>query len=225
MSAGADDGVGATADGPPADTPPSERTRVTRYPQRARYDRGTIDDVLDSGLICHLAMVTSEGSPRMIPMMFVRLRDVVYVHCSAGSPLAQRLRAGTEVCLGVTTVDGLVLARSVRMHSMNYRSVVLFGTPAYVEDEELKREMFVALLEKQLPGRASVVRAPSHKELAQAWVFALPIDEASAKVRTGGALDNPDDLPSETWGGELRFHTSYEPVPDAHTPPDAAPPR
>jgi len=214
-----------TADSAADPTAPSERTTVTRYPQRARYDRHTIDGVLDSGLISHLAMVTAGGSPRMIPMMFVRLRDTVYVHCAAGTPLARQLRAGTEVCLGVTTVDGLVLARSVRMHSMNYRSVVLFGRPTYVDDEDLKREMFVALLEKQLPGRSSDVRAPSRKELAQAWVFALPIDEASAKVRTGGAFDNPDDLPSDIWGGELRFHTSYEPVPDAHTPPDASPPQ
>lgn len=198
---------------------PSERTTVTRYPNRGHYDRAAIDDALDAGLISHLAMAQNE-TPRLIPMMFVRRGDIVYIHCAAGSPLGQRLRSGIEVCLGVTTIDGLVLARSVRMHSMNYRSVVLFGTPAYVDDEDVKREMFVALLEKQVPGRSSVVRAPSRKELAQAWVFGLPIEEASAKVRTGGAFDNPDDLRSDVWGGELQIRTSYEPVPDAHTPPD-----
>lgn len=204
-----------------SDAAPSERTAVTRYPGRGHYDRATIDDALDAGLISHLATV-QDGSPRLVPMMFVRRGDAVYIHCAAGSPLGQRLRSGIEVCLGVTTVDGLVLARSVRMHSMNYRSVVLFGTPTYVPDESVKREMFVALLEKQVPGRSSVVRAPSREELAQAWVFALPINEASAKVRTGGAFDNPEDLPSELWGGELRLRTSYEPVPDEHTPLNAA---
>lgn len=204
--------------------PPSERSAVTRKPERGRYDRDIIDEVLDEGMICHVAMAEGD-SPRMIPMMFVRRGDVVYIHCAAGSALGARLKAGAEVCLAVTLVDGLVLARSVRMHSMNYRSVVLFGTGGFVDDEEIKRDMFVALLEKQCAGRSADVRAPSREELAQAWVFALPIDETSAKVRTGGAFDNADDLSSPVWAGELRFRTVLDAaVPDANTPPDAVPP-
>lgn len=195
--------------------PPSERTRVRREPHRGRYDRATIDAVLDAALVCHLAFV-DDGQPFAVPTLHARCGDVVYVHGSSGSRALRALAAGAAVCLTVTLIDGLVLARSVFEHSVDYRSVLLLGRLRPVDRPEEKLAALEAFTEKLVPGRWAEARPPDRKELAATSVLAMPIDEASAKVRSGppGDGDGPDaELP--VWAGNLPLVTSWgEPVPD-----------
>jgi nitroimidazol reductase NimA-like FMN-containing flavoprotein (pyridoxamine 5'-phosphate oxidase superfamily) len=188
---------------------PADRIRVKREPQRARYDRETIEAILDEALICHLGFVV-DGQPYVIPTLHARVGDRLYVHGSAASRLLRHLAGGAPVCATVTLVDGLVLARSVFNHSVNYRSAVVFGTATLVEDGE-KREALRALTEQLAPGRWDEARQPTEKELKATWILSLPIDEASAKVRTGPEEDEPEDLDLPVWAGVVPVHLAAEP--------------
>lgn len=182
---------------------------MKREPQRARYDRETIEAILDEALICHLGFEV-DGQPYVIPTLHARVGDRLYVHGSAASRLLRHLAGGAPVCVTVTLVDGLVLARSVFNHSVNYRSVVVFGTATVVEDDE-KREALRALTEQLAPGRWDEARPPTEKELKATWILSLPLDEASAKVRTGPEEDEPEDLDLPVWAGVVPVHLAAEP--------------
>jgi nitroimidazol reductase NimA-like FMN-containing flavoprotein (pyridoxamine 5'-phosphate oxidase superfamily) len=188
---------------------PPDRIRVKREPQRGRYDRETIDAILDEGLICHLGFEI-DGQPFVIPTLYARVGDTLYLHGSAASRALRHLDSGAPVCVTVTLFDGLVLAKSVFNHSVNYRSVVVFGTARAVSDEE-KRDALHALTEQLAPGRWDEVRQPTAQELKATWILALPIDEASAKVRSGGPKDEPEDEKLPFWAGVVPVHLAAEP--------------
>jgi uncharacterized protein len=182
---------------------PSRRTRVHRHPERGAYDRATIDAILDEALICHLAWVSAEGVPRLIPTIHVRVGDTLYVHGSQASHTLRALRAGATVCIETTILDGLVLARSTPNHSMNYRSVVVFGSPREVVDREEMHIAQRALTDHVVPGRTADARPPNDAEYKETAIFAISLEEASAKVRTGPPLDPDEDLPLDVWAGEI----------------------
>ena len=194
---------------------PSSRTRVRRAHERAVYDRETIDAVLDAGLICHLGFV-HEGQPFVIPTLHARLGDRLYVHGSAASRTLRSLSDGIAACATVTLVDGIVLARSVFEHSMNYRSVVVLGTAVAVTEPEEKLTALEAFTEKLVPGRWAEARSPNRTELKATSVLRLPLDEASAKVRTGGPDDaDTPDAELDVWAGHLPLVVrALDPVPD-----------
>jgi uncharacterized protein len=193
---------------------PSERTRVRRHPERGDYDRAAVDAILDEALICHLAWVSDEGTPRVIPTIHVRVDDTLYVHGSAASRTLRGIGDGRTICLEATLIDGLVMARSTPLHSMNYRSVVVYGTPREVTDHAERDMAQLALVEHVVPGRTAEVRMPSDKELKETSIFAVKLDEASAKIRTGPPLDPDEDLTSPVWAGVLPVHLAVgEPVP------------
>jgi uncharacterized protein len=180
--------------------PVTERTRVKRLPERGLYDRETIDGILDEARICHLGFV-AEGQPFVIPTIHGRAGDHVYVHGSTASRMLRTVRGGLPVCLTVTILDGLVVARSVFESSMNYRSVVVLGSARAVEDHDEKLAGLRAISEHVLPGRWSEARLPNDAELKQTLLLALPLDEASAKVRTGQPEDKDEDLDLPIWAG------------------------
>ena len=188
---------------------PADRIRVKREPHRGRYDRATIDAILDEALICHLGFEV-DGQPYVIPTLHARIGDRVYVHGSAASRMLRELAGGVRVCLTVTLVDGLVLARSVFNHSINYRSAVLLGMATLVEGEE-KLAALQALTEQLAPGRWEEARQPTPQELKATWILALPIEEASAKVRSGPPEDEPEDLQLPVWAGVVPVHLAAEP--------------
>lgn len=181
---------------------PTDRTRVRRLPARGAYDRDTIHAILDEALICHVGFVV-EGSPVVIPTIHWRDGDRLYLHGSAASRMLRSLRDGVEACVTVTLLDGLVLARSAFHHSMNYRSVVVFGTARVVDSEEEKVRALEALVEHVVRGRSRDVRAPNESELRQTLVLSLPIDEASAKIRAGGPSDDEEDYALPIWAGVI----------------------
>lgn len=186
-----------------------DHLRVRREPKRGRYDRATIDAILDEALVCHLAFV-ADGQPYAIPTLHARVGDVLYVHGSAASRMLRTAAGGVRVCATVTLLDGLVLARSVFNHSINYRSVVVLGTPRVVEGDE-KLEALHAFTEQIAPGRWEEARQPTAQELKATWILALPLDEASAKVRTGPPEDEPEDLDLPVWAGVVPVHLAAEP--------------
>jgi nitroimidazol reductase NimA-like FMN-containing flavoprotein (pyridoxamine 5'-phosphate oxidase superfamily) len=188
---------------------PPDRIRVKREPQRGRYDRETIDAILDEGLICHLGFEVN-GQPYVIPTLHARVGDRLYVHGSSASRALRHAGAGAPVCVTVTIFDGLVLAKSVFNHSVNYRSAVIFGTARVVPDEE-KREALHALTNQLVPGRWDEARQPTDQELKATWILAVPIEEASAKVRTGGPEDEPEDLDLPVYAGVVPVHLAAEP--------------
>jgi nitroimidazol reductase NimA-like FMN-containing flavoprotein (pyridoxamine 5'-phosphate oxidase superfamily) len=183
-----------------ATSAPSERARVRRAPARADYDRATIDAILDEGLVAHLGFAVG-GQPYVIPTLHARIGDEVFIHGSAASRMVTMLGAGLPACLTVTLIDGLVLARSAFHHSMNYRSVVVLGTARFVEGPEERAAALEAFTEKLLPGRWDEVRPPTRQELKGTRVLALGLDEASAKVRSGGPVDDAEDYASDAWAG------------------------
>jgi uncharacterized protein len=196
------------------DFAPTERTQVRRLPKRAVYDRETVYRILDEGLVCHVGFVAN-GQPVVIPTGYGRDDDTLYVHGSAASRMLRDLAKGVEVCVTVTLLDGLVLARSAFHHSMNYRSVVIFGTAAVVEDETAKREALRAFTEHIARGRWREVRPPTESELKATTVLAIPLEEVSAKVRTGPPLDDADDYALSVWAGVLPLKLRpEEPLPD-----------
>ena len=185
-----------------ASSAPSERARVRRAPARADYDRATIDAILDEALVAHLGFVV-DGRPYVIPTLHARRGDEVYLHGSAASRMVKTLGAGVPVCLTVTLIDGLVLARSAFHHSMNYRSVVVLGRARMVEGVEERKAALEVFTERLVPGRWGEVRPPSPQELKGTRVLALSLDEASAKVRTGGPVDDKEDYASDAWAGTV----------------------
>ena len=180
----------------------TDRTRVRRLPKRGAYDLETIHAILDEALICHAGFVV-DGMPVVIPTIHWRDGDVLYLHGSAASRMLRAMRDGVQACVTVTLLDGLVLARSAFHHSMNYRSVVIFGHARLVEDRQEMLRALDALVEHVVPGRAREVRAPNEKELKQTMVLAIPIEEASAKIRTGGPVDDEEDYALPVWAGVL----------------------
>jgi nitroimidazol reductase NimA-like FMN-containing flavoprotein (pyridoxamine 5'-phosphate oxidase superfamily) len=203
--------------------PPSERTTVRRLPKRAAYDRATIDAILDEALNCHLGFVV-DGQPYVIPTIHARVGDRVYVHGSAASRMLRTLADGLAACLTVTLVDGLVLARSAFHHSMNYRSVVVLGTARAVVDPGEKVAALRAVVEHVVPGRWPEVRPPNERELKATSVLSLSLAEASAKVRTGGPVDDEEDLAWPCWAGVLPIASTLgSPIPDARLAPDTPP--
>src|ERR1043166_6299361 len=180
----------------------SERTRIVREPQRAVYDRETIYKILDEGLVCHLGF-TVDGQTYVIPTMYARVGDALYFHGSAASRMLSGVGSGLNVCLTVTLADGLVLARSVFNHSMNYRSVVALGNAAIVEEAEEKLKALRAFTEKILPGRWNDARQPNEKELKATSILRLPLSEVSAKVRVGGVEDDAEDYELHVWAGVI----------------------
>lgn len=193
----------------------SPRTRVRRLSERARYDREAIDAVLDAALVAHLGFV-QEGQPFVIPTLHARLGDDVYVHGSSASRALRALGEGIPACLTVTLLDGLVLARSVFEHSVNYRSVVVLGRATLVTDDAEKLAALEAFTEKLLPGRWAEARQPTRRELRATGVLRLPLDEASAKIRAGGPEDaDTPDAALDVWAGHIPLVVrALPPVPD-----------
>ena len=186
------------------------RTKLRRLPKRGAHDRETIDAILDEALICHLGFV-HDGRPAVIPTLHARAGDEVFLHGSAASRMLRALATGIEACLTVTLVDGLVLARSAFHHSVNYRSVVLYGTATPVTEPEAKERALEAFTEKLVPGRWAAVRPPTRKELKGTAALALPITEGSAKVRTGPPIDDDEDYALDAWAGVVPIRTEMLP--------------
>ncbi|MFH8242058.1 pyridoxamine 5'-phosphate oxidase family protein [Streptomyces sp. NPDC018321] len=197
--------------------PPTDRTVPTRSPERASYDKELVHSILDEGYVCHLGFVR-DGAPVVLPTLYGRVGERLYVHGSTGSrPLRMTGAAdpGLPVCLTVTHVDALVLARSAFHHSMNYRSVVVHGTAYDVTDPEEKRTALDALVDHVVPGRSRDSRPASKKELAATAVIRLDLNEVSAKLRTGGVNDEPEDLALPHWAGLIPLRKGYDaPVAD-----------
>jgi len=186
----------------PEDNNPTARTRVVREPHRGVYDRKTAYQILDEGIICHVGFVV-DGQPFVIPTGYGRADDNLYIHGSAASRMLRRIDEGIEVCVTVTLLDGLVLARSIFNHSMNYRSVMILGTAVAVRDAEEKLQALRLLSEHILPGRWVESRQPSEKELKATLVMRLPIEEFSSKVRQGPPIDDEEDYGFSTWAGVI----------------------
>ena len=191
--------VAATMGGMTDQLTPTDRTKVRRLAERGRFDRATVNEVLDEAYIAHVGFVV-DGEPRVLPMTYGRDGEVLYLHGAVGNAML-RASAGAEVCVTVTLLDGLVLARSAFHHSMNYRSVVLLGTATKVEDDVEKRHAFETIVEHVLPGRTQVARAANDAELRATLVLRLPIEEGSAKVRTGGPKEDAEDMDLPVWAG------------------------
>ena len=196
---------------------PTSRTQVHRHPERGDYGRETIDAILDEALICHVAFIDERGGPRCLPTIHVRVGDTVYLHGSRAARAWKALRAGAEVCLVATIVDALVLARSAFNHSMNYRSVVVYGEAREVTDPEELHTAATAITSHVAPGRQDEARMPTAEEYRQTLLLAVPLSEASAKVRIGPPKDDDEDLDLPIWAGLLPFVTTRgapEPAPD-----------
>ena len=180
----------------------SPRTTVKRLAKRGEYDRETINAIIDEALICHVGFVV-DGSPVVIPTIHTRVGETLYFHGSAASRMLRSLRDGIDACVTVTLLDGLVMARSAFHHSMNYRSVVVLGKGREVVDREEKLRVLDALVEHVCAGRVRDVRAPNEAELRQTLVIAMPLAEASAKIRTGPAVDDDEDYALPIWAGVI----------------------
>ena len=204
---------------------PTDRTQVKRLPERGRYDRETIDAILDEALICHLAWI-QDGSPRIIPTIHARDGDTLYIHGSQASRTLRAARDGAEVCVEVTLLDALVLARSAFHSSMNYRCAIVYGRAREISDRDEKWHAQKVLVDPVVHGRSEHVRMPNERELKQTMILAISLDEASAKVRTGPSKEDEEDYDLPIWAGvlPLRFETG-EPEPDPRlrgglTPPE-----
>jgi nitroimidazol reductase NimA-like FMN-containing flavoprotein (pyridoxamine 5'-phosphate oxidase superfamily) len=202
---------------PPA---PTTRTRVVREAERAVYDREAVYRILDEAFICHVGF-NVDGQPFVIPTSYGRSGDNLYIHGSAASRMLRNLDKGIPVCITVTLLDGLVLARSIFNHSMNYRSAVVLGTATVVEDPAEKIEALRRLSEHILPGRWVESRYPNEKELKATFVLRVPITEFSAKVRQGPPIDDEDDYAFKTWAGVIPLETvARRPIADARLDPE-----
>jgi nitroimidazol reductase NimA-like FMN-containing flavoprotein (pyridoxamine 5'-phosphate oxidase superfamily) len=203
---------------------PTERTTLKRLPQRGFYDREVVYRILDEGFVCHVGF-TVDGQPFVIPTAYGRVGDKLYIHGSAASRTLRSLNGGIPVCVAVTLVDGLVLARSAFHHSINYRSVVILGAATMVEAAEEKMTALRAFTEHVIPGRWDDVREPNEQELKGTSVLALPLVEVSAKVRTGPPKDDEEDMALPVWAGELPLRiTACAPVDDPHLSEGVRPP-
>lgn len=198
---------------------PSARTRVVREPHRGVYDRSTAYQILDEGFICHVGFVV-DGQPFVIPTGYGRAGDNLYIHGSAASRMLRRVDEGIAVCVTVTLLDGLVLARSIFNHSMNYRSVMILGKAVAVNDAKEKLEALRLLSEHILPGRWAESRLPNEKELKATLVMRLPIEEFSSKVRQGPPIDDEEDYAFPTWAGVIPLQVAAgEPIDDRRLVP------
>ena len=198
---------------------PTTRTRVVREPDRAVYEREDIYRILDEGFLCHVGF-SVDGQPFVIPTSYGRKDANLYIHGSAASRMLRQMKDGVSVCVTVTLLDGLVLARSIFNHSMNYRSVVVLGKAMLVDDPEEKLEALRILSEHIIPGRWDDVRQPNDRELKATSVLRLPIEEFSAKVRQGPAIDDEEDYSFPTWAGVVPLVTTIgDPIPDSRLVP------
>jgi hypothetical protein len=205
-----------------ADFIPTERTQVRRLPKRGIYERETVYRILDEGLVCHVGFA-ADGKPVVIPTAYGRKDDTLYLHGSTASRMLRSLGKSADLCITVTLVDGLVLARSAFHHSMNYRSVVIFGKATVLEDPAAKREALHVLTEHVVPGRWQYVRQPTEKELQATTILAIPLEEVSAKVRTGPPIDDEEDYALPVWAGVLPLElTPVLPLPDERLPKEIA---
>ena len=193
---------------------PTARTQVKRLPKRAAYDKKLVHAILDEGFICHVGF-SVDGQAFVIPTGYARAGGQIYIHGSAASRMLRSLDAGIDICLTVTLVDGFVLARSAFHHSMNYRSVVVLGKAKLVTDPVEKREALRCFTNHIVPGRWEEVRQPTDQELKATTVLALPLEEVSAKVRTGPPVDDEEDYSLPIWAGVVPLRSQVgEPVPD-----------
>ena len=203
---------------------PTGRTTLKRLPKRGSHERRLIYQILDEGFVCHVGFAVG-GRPFVIPTGYARVGDTLYIHGSAVSRMLRALKDGVEACVTVTLIDGLVLARSAFHHSMNYRSVVVFGRASVVEEAREKLEALRAFSEHMIPGRWAEVREPNEGELKATLVLRLPLVEASAKVRTGPPLDDEEDYRLPVWAGEVPLRlTAGAPVADARLEAEVEPP-
>ena len=203
--------------------PATPRTQVRRLPKRGVYDKALVHSILDEGFICHVGFAV-DGQPFVIPTGYARVAGQLYFHGSAASRMLRTLDSGVDVCITVTLLDALVLARSGFHHSMNYRSVVMFGRARLVTDPKEKLEALRALTDHFVPGRWDEVRPPTDQELKATSVLALPLEEVSAKIRSGPPIDDEEDYALPVWGGLVPLHTRVgEPIADGKTPAGIAP--
>lgn len=203
--------------------PPTPRTRVRRHPERAHYDRETVFAVLDAALMCHIGYVI-DGRPYVTPTLFWRDGERLYWHGSSASRMLRNQAAGIPVCVTVSHVDGLILARCAFRHSLNYRAVMAFGSAAIVTDPARKEAGFNAFIERIYPGRTGIMRAISPQELKATTLMSMTIETASAKIRSGGPLDLEQDHAAECWAGTLPIaQLMGMAVPDPLVPPRTAP--
>lgn len=203
----------------PENSVPTARTRVVREPHRGVYDRATAYQILDEGFVCQIGFAV-DGQPFVIPTGYGRAGDNLYVHGSVASRMLRNLSQGVPVCLTVTLLDGLVLARSIFNHSMNYRSVVVLGTAVAVTDPQEKIQALRAISEHFLPGRWLESRQPNEKELKATAVMRLPITEFSSKVREGPPIDDEEDYEFPTWAGVIPLQmVAGQPIPDQRLDP------
>ena len=208
----------------PLSIPPTARTTLRRLPQRGSHERAVIEAILDEGLVCHVGFQMG-SQPFVIPTTYARMDERLVIHGSAASRMLRGLAGGLPVCVTVTLLDGLVLARSAFHHSMNYRSVVVLGTAEEVRDPAEKRTALDAIVEHVLRGRSAQSRPANDLELRATSVLSLPIEEASAKVRTGPPLDDEEDYALPFWAGVLPLRLEPgAPVPDPRLPQGAAVP-
>lgn len=194
---------------------PSERVRVKRVAERGSYDRAVIDGILDEAMICHVGIVSADGHPIVIPTIHARSGDTLYIHGSAASRLLRSMKSGDEICVTVSLLDGLVVARSAFHNSMNYRSVVILGVPRIVESPAEKLAALEIVTDHIIPGRWAQSRPVLEKEVKGTLVVALPIDEASSKIRTGPPIDDKADYELPIWAGVIPLSTvAGDPIPD-----------
>jgi uncharacterized protein len=200
---------------------PTSRTRVVRHPERAVYDRDLVYAILDEGYVCHVGF-SIDGQPFVIPTAYGRAGDRIYIHGSAASRMLRSIGGGVDVCVTVTLVDGFVLARAAFRHSMNYRSVVILGRARLVTEPAEKMEALRSFTNHIVPGRWDEIRPPNEKEMLATSVLVLPLDEVSAKVRSGPPLDIEDDFLRPVWAGVVPLRAQLgEPVADSHVLPHA----
>lgn len=202
---------------PDPDAAPSDRTRLRRLSDKASYDRAVIDAILDEGLVAHVGLVAADGTPVVVPMAYARQGDRVVVHGSAASRLIRAGAGGADVSLTVTLLDGMVVARSLFESSMAFRSVVVVGTAVPIDDPAEQLAALLHLSDRLIPGRVAEARAPTPKELAATRLFALPLDEATAKVSDRTITDDPADLHLPIWAGFIPLtltHGAPDPAPD-----------
>jgi len=203
--------------------PITDRTRLRRKPDRGHFDRETMYAILDEGFVCHLGFA-HEGRPWAMPMVYARVDDSLFVHGAAGNFTLSTLASGVEVCVTVTLVDAIVLARSVFHHSVNYRTVMIFGQPRKVEDPVEKQRGLEAIVDHVVPGRRDQARPLNDAEVRASQLLRIEIDEASAKIRSGGPIEEPDDLDLPYWGGHIPLTVvAGAPIPDEHMKPSAPP--
>ena len=203
---------------------PTQRTTIHRMPKRAAYDRVVVEAILDEGLYCHLGF-TVDGQPYVIPTIHARVDDRLYVHGSSASRMLRSLKTGVPMCVTVTILDGLVFARSAFHHSVNYRSVVVLGVALEVTDPQEKYDALKAVVEHVAPNRWDDVRRPTEQELKATSVLRLPLEEVSAKIRTGPPLDDEEDYLLPCWAGELPLRlTPQVPLPDPRLPSETSVP-